>query len=138
MRNIKYIALHCTATSTTSKPEAIVNYWKNALGWSKPGYHYLIDYQGNIHKLAEESEICNGVKGFNAVSIHVSYIGGVDAQGHPKDTRSPEQLATMERIVKELHARYPGAKIQGHKDFPNVLKACPSFNVAAWLRQIGL
>jgi len=138
MRDIKYIALHCTATSIDAKPEAILNYWKKSLGWSKPGYHYLIDYNGVVHKLAEESEICNGVKGFNSVSIHVSYIGGVDAQGHPKDTRSNQQKKAMRDLVTDLHFRYPKAKIQGHKDFPNVLKACPSFEVAAWLKEIRL
>jgi N-acetylmuramoyl-L-alanine amidase len=138
MRDIKYIAIHCTATSIDTKPKSILNYWKNALGWSMPGYHYLIDYNGVVHKLAEESQVCNGVKGFNSVSIHVSYIGGVDAQGHPKDTRSDGQKKAMREIVADLHARYPKAKIQGHKDFPNVLKACPSFNVAAWLKEVNL
>ena len=32
------------------------------------------------------------------------------------------------KILKELRVKFPKAKIQGHRDFPNVKKACPSFD----------
>jgi hypothetical protein len=30
-------------------------------------------------------------------------------------------------------ARIPGLIVRGHRDWPGVAKACPSFDVAAWL-----
>ena len=30
--------------------------------------------------------------------------------------------------IKKLRAKYPNAIIQGHRDFPNVAKACPQFD----------
>jgi N-acetylmuramoyl-L-alanine amidase len=38
----------------------------------------------------------------------------------------------FDKIV-ELTERYPQAKVFGHRDFPGVKKACPSFDVRQWL-----
>ena len=127
MRDIKYIAVHCTAGPATQTTKAIKDYWKNNLGWKSVGYHYLINADGTIEQLAQESEITNGVAGFNSVTVHISYKGGVDATNKPKDTRTPQQKESILKLLKDLRKRYPKAIIQGHKDFPNVKKACPSF-----------
>ena len=127
-RGVKYLVLHCTATQPTATKESILNYWKNILKWKSPGYHRLIDHFGTIHELADFESVTNGVAGFNSVSIHISYIGGIDAQGKPKDTRTEAQKKSMHNILIDLRKRYPKAKIQGHRDFPNVKKACPSFD----------
>lgn len=138
MRGINFIVLHCTATPPTAKVEAIQSYWRNALRWKSPGYHYIIKADGTVQQLAQESAITNGVENHNRNSIHISYIGGIDRRGIPLDTRTPEQKATMERLVRELQQRYPGASILGHRDFPGVAKACPSFDVKTWLKEIDM
>ena len=126
MRDIKYIAVHCTAGPATQTTKAIKDYWKNNLGWKSVGYHYLINADGTIEQLAQESEITNGVAGFNSVTVNISYKGGVDAANKPKDTRTPQQKESILKLLKELRKRYPKAIIQGHKDF-GAKKACPSF-----------
>ena len=126
MRDIKYIAVHCTAGPATQTTKAIKDYWKNNLGWKSVGYHYLINADGTIEQLAQESEITNGVAGFNSVTVNISYKGGVDATNKPKDTRTPQQKESILKLLKELRKRYPKAIIQGHKDF-GAKKACPSF-----------
>lgn len=127
MRNIKYIAVHCTATAQTAKIEAIQNYWREHLGWQTPGYHFIIKADGALVILLPIEQVSNGVKGFNSETINVCYIGGIDKKGNPKDTRTDAQKATLLSILKVLKKKFPKAIIQGHKDFPNVKKACPSF-----------
>ena len=122
MRQIKYIAVHCTATSQNVKVETILNNWKRK-GWKRPGYHYLIDKDGVIHNLHPEEQFSNGVKGYNMQTINVCYIGGKDV-----DDRTDAQKAMMLGLLKHLKGKYPNAIIQGHRDFPNVNKACPRFN----------
>ncbi|MDV4024245.1 N-acetylmuramoyl-L-alanine amidase [Elizabethkingia anophelis] len=128
MRNIKYIAVHCTATPQTATVSSIQNYWKNHLGWKNPGYHFIIKPNGEVVNLLPIEEVSNGVQGFNSGAINISYIGGVDAKNTPLDNRTPEQKASLLKLLKELRKKFPNAIIQGHRDFPNVKKACPSFN----------
>ncbi|GAB3889811.1 N-acetylmuramoyl-L-alanine amidase [Larkinella knui] len=137
MRRIDYIVVHCTATQPNASPEAILRYWRQVLGWKSPGYHYLIKKGGEIVPLLPESEVSNGVKGYNSHSVHLSYIGGIDGKGFPKDTRTAGQKESILCLLHSLKTRYKNAKIQGHRDFPGVTKACPSFDVRAWLKEVA-
>jgi N-acetylmuramoyl-L-alanine amidase len=128
MREIKYLAVHCTATPQTTSVESIKHYWKAHLGWKMPGYHFIIKPNGEVVQLLEIEKVSNGVKGFNSVSINISYIGGVDAQNKPIDNRTEAQKKALHDLLKKLKKQFPKAIIQGHRDFPEVKKACPSFN----------
>lgn len=128
MRNIKYIVIHCTAGPQNQSTENIKAYWKNSLGWKNVGYHILVNADGSYERLADDSVVTNGVANFNSNSIHISYKGGVDDKGKPKDTRTEAQKKTILTLVRHFRAKYPKAIIQGHKDFPKVTKACPSFD----------
>lgn len=128
MRNIKYIAVHCTATSQKTSISAIQSYWRKQLGWKMPGYHFIILPDGTAAQLLPIEEVSNGVKGFNSVLINIAYLGGVDAKNKPLDNRTPQQKATLLELLKKYKKQFPKAIIQGHRDFPNVKKACPSFD----------
>lgn len=136
-RNIKYLAIHCTATQPEATKESILNYWKNVLKWKSVGYHRLIDRFGTIHELADYESITNGVAGFNSVSVHISYIGGIDVLGKPQDTRTCKQIESMIYLIKEIRKKYPNIIVQGHRDF-GANKACPSFDVKSWLKSVSL
>ena len=128
MREINYLIVHCTATQPDAKIESIQNYWRKNLGWKSPGYHYVIKADGEIVPLLSIDKVSNGVAGYNSQIINISYIGGIDKTGKPKDTRTEEQKYSILKLLKDLKKRFPSAKIQGHRDFPKVAKACPSFD----------
>jgi N-acetylmuramoyl-L-alanine amidase len=133
-RNVKFIVIHCTATQPETAIESIRRYWKEVKGWHDvPGYHYIIKPSGEIIKLLDESLNSYGVYAHNNECISISYIGGIDRAGKPKDTRTRLQEVAMFNKVIELTEHYPDAKVVGHRDFPNVHKACPSFDVKTWL-----
>ena len=123
MRKIKYIAIHCTATEQSTKVSSILNYWKNRLNWKNPGYHFIIESNGNIEQLQPITKASNGVRGWNGETINVSYIGGKIL-----DDRTPEQQIAMRSLLVGLKSMFPGATIKGHRDFPNVSKSCPRFD----------
>ncbi|TDX86183.1 N-acetylmuramoyl-L-alanine amidase [Epilithonimonas xixisoli] len=137
MRAIKYLVLHCTATPQTTTIESIKDYWKRVLGWKNPGYHFMIKANGEIVNTFPIENIANGVAGYNTPSIHIAYIGGVDAKNNPLDNRTDAQKASQIKLLKELKLKFPTAIITGHRDFPKVNKACPSFDVKTWLKQIN-
>ena len=128
MREIKFLAVHCTATPQTATVSSIQSYWRNVLKWKMPGYHFIIKPDGEVVKLLSVDEISNGVKGFNSVSINIAYIGGVDSQNNPIDNRTPAQKKALRDLLEKFKIVHPKAIIQGHRDFPNVKKACPSFD----------
>ena len=137
MRVIDRIFIHCCACPQNTTIESIQKYWKNILKWKNPGYHYIIEANGNVVQLFNEYNPTNGVAGFNANSIHVSYIGGVDVNGKAVDNRTPAQVNAMWKLIMTLKKKYPNADVLGHRD---VLKRgvnwkdCPSFDVKTWLR----
>lgn len=139
MRNIKYIAVHCTASHQSMTIEGLKQEFKRK-GWVNPGYHYVVSPDGKITQLLDEDKVSNGVKGYNSETINVAYIGGIDINGKPIDNRTEEQKQSLRSLLKLLHVKYPTAVIQGHRDFsPDLnkdgkitsnewMKACPCFN----------
>ena len=135
LRNIKYIVIHCTATQPTATIEAMKRYWKEVRGWGDTaGYHYIIKRNGEIVQLLDENKNSNGVYAHNSVCINMSYIGGVDKNNNPIDNRTDAQKQAMFDKIVALTAKYKDAKVVGHRDFPDVHKACPSFDVKTWLQ----
>jgi len=151
MAKLQYFVIHCTATPEgRAVSSADIRRWHTAPspvghGWKQVGYTDMIHLDGRIERLVRNNddenvdpwEITNGVEGKNLVCRHIVYVGGMDKSGKTaQDTRTSAQLAAMEKFVKEFHKRFPRVKIVGHNAFAS--KACPSFDVAEWLRLIGL
>lgn len=127
MREIKYLVVHCTASPQITSIESIKNHWKS-LGWKNVGYHKVIKANGEIITLAPDDQPTNGVKGYNSVSLHVSYIGGIDSRLKAIDNRTKGQKDCLLMVLNEWKQKYPNAQILGHRDFPGVAKECPSFD----------
>lgn len=127
-RSIRHIVIHCTATRTNATAAAILNYWRNTLKWKNPGYHILFHHEKGFTIMADLDRVCNGVAYHNSNSIHLSYIGGIDAAGKGIDNRSESQKRLMKLAVTELKKRLSTVIVQGHRDFPKVAKACPCFD----------
>jgi N-acetylmuramoyl-L-alanine amidase len=133
-RNIKFIVVHCTATPSNTTIDSIKHYWKDVRKWGDTaGYHYIFEADGEVTQLLAEEKNSNGVYAHNSECINMAYIGGVDKDGKPKDTRTNAQKHAMFDLIVQLTEKYKGAKVLGHRDFPNVAKACPSFDVKTWL-----
>ena len=59
-----------------------------------------------------------------------AYEGGLDAEGHPADTRTQEQCEQLLLLLMKLRKLFPDAKIRGHRNMPgSIPKACPCFDV---------
>jgi len=164
-QKLKYLVIHCTATPegrdvsaadirrmhTSPKPQG--------RGWRQVGYTDLFRLDGTRERLVKNNEdayvdgweVTNGAAGFNSVSRHIVYAGGVAKDGKtPQDTRTSAQRSAMAEYVQDFHRRHPDVKIIGHRDLspdrngngkvePNEwTKACPSFEVSEWLESIGI
>lgn len=128
-RQIKYIVVHYTATKEGADFTAKdIDGWHKNQGWSEIGYNYVVRLNGVVELGRDVDKIPAQVKGYNSNAIGVVYVGGIDEKGNPKDTRTPKQKEALLKLLKELKKLYPKAIIQGHRDFPKIAKACPSFD----------
>jgi N-acetylmuramoyl-L-alanine amidase len=133
MRNITHIVIHCSATPEGKVfTAANIDRWHKAMGWKGIGYHQVVRLDGTIERGRPDDQIGSHVAGHNSRTIGICYIGGTDKDGKPKDTRTQAQKVSLAKLVREYLAKYPGAKVVGHRDFPGVKKACPSFDVSVW------
>jgi N-acetylmuramoyl-L-alanine amidase len=151
-KRLQYLVLHCTATPEGREvSSAEIRRWhtspvsQGGRGWKQVGYTDMIHLDGSVERLVknnedanvDEWEITNGVKGYNSISRHVVYVGGVARDGKtPKDTRTEAQRKSLEEYVKSFHRRFPHVRIVGHNEL--AAKACPSFQVQPWLQSIGI
>lgn len=130
MRKITHIVVHCTATPEGRAHTANdIATWHKQRGWKTIGYHYVVRLDGQLEEGRPVEQVGAHVAGHNATSIGVVYVGGVDKVSlKPKDTRTAAQKNALRLLLKTLKTRHPGAVILGHRDFPGVAKACPSFD----------
>lgn len=156
-KNIKYIAIHCTAGHQPA--EKVQDFFtrpksQGGKGWSKGGYHRIIEKDGTIKEMYPFSEVTNGVSGFNLNSIHISYVGGINEELSkqnkyvPEDTRTEAQKCAIEQcVIDALNWLEENGKddndtviVLGHRDFSpdkngngrieswERIKACPCFD----------
>ncbi len=130
MRKINDIIVHCTATPEGREVTvADIDSWHKAKGWDGIGYHYVVYLDGSVHMGRPEAKTGAHCYGHNAHSIGVCYVGGLDANGKAKDTRTEEQKTGLRELIEELKSAYPKATIHGHRDY--AAKECPCFDAAA-------
>lgn len=140
MRPIAALVVHCSATPAGKAFHASdIDRWHRDRGWNGIGYHFVITLDGSIEPGRELEEVGAHVEGHNKDSIGICYIGGMNAQNTAAaDTLNPRQADALQLVLQGLRARWPQARILGHRDFPNVHKECPSFDVRSWCTTRGL
>ena len=127
MRLISKIIVHCTATKEGQTVTAAdVTKWHKQRGFNTIGYHFLIGLNGEIWEGRPIEQAGAHAEGHNANSIGICYVGGLDANLKPKDTRTAAQKESLLNLIKELKQKYPTATVHGHREFAN--KACPCFD----------
>ena len=92
MAKLKYLVIHCTATPEGREvSSADIRKWhtspvsQGGRGWKQVGYTDLFHLQGGVERLVNNNEdaqvdpweVTNGAKGYNSVSRHIVYAGGV-------------------------------------------------------------
>jgi len=140
VKSIEYIVVHCSATKPSMNIGVEeIDKWHRDRGWAKIGYHIVIRRNpgklGGLIEYGDRSLLEAGahVKGYNYKSIGVCMIGGVDNFNNPENNFTQEQFRALSKTINFLHGIFPNAKILGHCDFPKVNKACPVFDVEAWV-----
>lgn len=133
MRHIDTIVIHCSATPPSMDVGVEeIEEWHINRGWSEVGYHFVIRRDGTIEDGRDLDKVGAHAKGFNANSIGICYVGGVDSELEPEDNKTQAQSDSLFDLVGALQVVFGRCNVLGHCDLPRVTKACPSFNVKEW------
>ena len=151
MNKIDSIIIHCLATRAGQDiGKAEINQMHVQRGYQCIGYNYVIRLDGTIEQgrsLTIDGAHCNS-KGFSGVSynkhsVGICYVGGLDANGKPADTRTPAQKEALRKLIADIVEAEPIKEIMGHRDTsPDLdgdgivephewIKMCPCFDAAA-------
>ena len=126
-RYINDIIVHCTATRAGQDFSASdIAAWHKERGWRSIGYHYVVRLDGTVERGRAISQPGAHCKGHNAHSVGVAYVGGLDAEGKPADTRTEAQRQALLKLLVNLTRIYR-CRIHGHHDY-NQGKSCPCFD----------
>lgn len=149
MNKIDSIIIHCSVTRAGQDLRAKdIDRMHRQRGFSQIGYNFVIDLDGTVENgrpLSIDGAHCN-TKGFSGVSynkhsIGICYIGGLDVNGHPADTRTEAPKNALRDLVAKLCKEYKIIELLGHRDTsPDLnkngevepaeyIKACPCFDV---------
>jgi N-acetylmuramoyl-L-alanine amidase len=110
--------------------------WHVAKGWAGPGYNIVIPRDGTIQVARPLDYAGAHVAGYNMNALGICLVGGINEYtGKAEDNFTARQFEALLVALRFCRLYAPGAKIQGHRDFPNVAKDCPSFDVRAWLAE---
>lgn len=132
--DVKFIAIHCSATQAKQDIGAQeIDRMHRLRGFNSIGYHFVIRRDGRVEAGRPLTQRGAHVEDFNHCSIGICLVGGVDSKLKPEANFTPNQLGALVALLTDLGSDFPLAVIQGHRDFPNVAKACPSFNVKHFL-----
>ena len=134
---MKEIILHCSATKENADFSAAdIKKWHLQRGFKNIGYHYVIRLDGTVEAGRKEDEIGAHCLGHNKDSLGICYIGGLDSNGTPKDTRTNEQKKSLVKLVLKLMKKYNISieNVRGHYEFAN--KVCPSFKIEKFRNEL--
>lgn len=135
MRKINLIVVHCSATRATQDIGAAeIDVWHKARGFSGIGYHYVIRRDGEMERGRPDDQVGAHAKGYNANSLGVCLVGGIDVKGKPESNFTDAQFRSLEDLLSTFAERYPLTDVLGHRDLPWVSKSCPCFDVRAWMK----
>ena len=137
IKSVDQLIVHCSATRPDQDigVEEITR-WHRMRGWLTIGYHYVIRRDGVLEEGRPTTQPGAHAKGYNHTSLGICLVGGLDAKGIPNGTYTEEQFETLSALLKQLKQTFPKAKILGHRDLPDVVKACPCFDVMDWWEEI--
>jgi N-acetylmuramoyl-L-alanine amidase len=136
---VRFIVVHCSASQPKAKVDAsVIDRWHRERGFLMIGYHIVVLRDGTVQTGRETDQPGAHAEGFNNKSIGICLVGGVNEKLQPENNFTPEQFDRLKQLIVSLRVKFTKAEVLGHRDLPGVTKACPSFDVRAWLRAEGL
>lgn len=155
MKDVDFLVIHSTDTSEALdlKAKSVIDKHttdKRSGGfcWNRPGFDYLVLQDGTLETIIPEHSptevdlwgISQGRFGISGNVKNLAYVGGRTLkEAWWKDTRTEEQTATLEAVVKFYTIRFPEIIIVGFNEIATKRDSDkPGFSVKEWLENLDI
>ena len=133
MREINKLFIHCADTYPDMDiGVGTIRKWHVDRGWSDIGYHWVIRRSGRLEAGRPPDREGAHAFGHNKDSLAICLVGGKGDDGKPETNFTAAQWETLADTVGTLTQVYNIKRVMGHNEVST--KACPTFNVEAWMR----
>jgi len=138
IQRLDYLVVHCADTKPSMDIGVKeIDRWHRERGWFCCGYHYVIRRNGKIERSKRHLDQPGAhVRGWNHCSLGICLVGGMaEDSDKPECNFTEDQWGALHFLLTQLtkNPPVPGpCKVQGHRDFPKVTKACPTFDAIPW------
>lgn len=144
MRKKIKVCIHCSATPEGSRltfEDCRKMHMSFPRNYRDIGYNLYIERDGTIHQGRPFGSTLAHARGHNTGFIAICYEGGLDENGNPKDTRTPQQKQALTACKLFISHMYDVSEWQGHRDLSpdrnhdgqitpdEWMKDCPCFDV---------
>jgi N-acetylmuramoyl-L-alanine amidase len=135
--NIHTIVVHCSATREGQDFSAKdIDKWHRAKGWNGIGYHRVIKLDGTVELGRSISTRGAHVAGNNLNTLGICLIGGLDAEGKPKNTFTGPQFKSLLLEINALRDQCPSLnRVCGHRDFSPDLNGDGVITRNEWIKE---
>ncbi|MBQ7499164.1 MAG: N-acetylmuramoyl-L-alanine amidase, partial [Selenomonas sp.] len=124
---LQYAQTHYGLSETHIVPQAVVVHWTAGDTWESAYWtfyhedrgdgtlnvasHFIVDRDGTIYRLTEETALNRHAIGYNWCAIGIENVGGVDGE----EDLTQEQLEANVQLIRYLHQKYPTIRyVFGH------------------------
>ena len=114
MESVKRIIIHHSASSSAWTIQDIHELHQSGNKWAGIGYHYVIHYDGSIHKGRPDDIAGAHCIGQNSSSLGICVIGNFEVS-----QPSRKQVKSLDALVKSLGIK----EVKRHNEYSNTL--CP-------------
>lgn len=141
MTSIDFLVVHCSATNPRlDVGRREIDLWHRRRGFDCIGYHYVIRRNGDVEKGRADTDPGAHEPSVNSRSLGICLVGGVNTDKVPKPENNftTDQMDALRGLLIRLKSLHPKAEVIGHRDAPSrPAKACPSFSVRDWWKEMN-
>lgn len=139
LSQVKYLAIHHSASPDTQTPIEIANYHTRSNGWGGIGYHFVITKDGTVYYVGDIATARANVANLNEQVIGICLVGNFTSGRVP----TAEQIDSTHKLCDFFINNYPDFSginsweaISGHKELPGQATTCPGDDWPSWKTKV--
>lgn len=136
---VKYLAIHHSASPDNQSPKEIANYHINNNGWGGIGYHFLIAKDGAVYYAGDISTARANVANLNEQVLGICLIGNFTSGRVPTNDQIDSAHKLCDFLINnydDLSSLNSWDNVLGHKELPGQATTCPGDDWPSWKPKI--